>query len=345
MMMEQLIDDEKILPFRKVLTDSRRIAIVPHVNPDGDAIGSSMALFRILRNIGKNVDVVIPNDFPDFLNWIEDSEKVINFEAERVKAESVINKADLLFILDFNNFDRSEEMAGTLKGFRGNTIMIDHHPSPSAPCDIIFSDTSQSSTCELLFRIIADAGLDNFIDKSAAEAIFAGMMTDTGNFSYNASSPDTYRIIAALLEKGIDKDQVHANVFHTFSADRWRLIGHSLKEKMVIIPELKTGYISLSKAELDQFNFQSGDTEGLVNYPLMVKGIVFCALFTEKDDYVKMSFRSKGIFSVNEFARAHFNGGGHDNAAGGKIDLKLEDAIKKFESLLPGYKDKLYASE
>jgi phosphoesterase RecJ-like protein len=134
-------------------------------------------------------------------------------------------------------------------------------------------------------------------------------------------------------------------VVHTFSADRWRLIGHSLKEKMVIIPELKTGYISLSKAELDQFNFQSGDTEGLVNYPLMVKGIVFCALFTEKDDYVKMSFRSKGIFSVNEFARAHFNGGGHDNAAGGKIDLKLEDAIKKFESLLPGYKDKLYASE
>ncbi|HKK80658.1 MAG TPA: DHH family phosphoesterase, partial [Prolixibacteraceae bacterium] len=288
-MMEQLIEDKKISTFLKILTDSRRIAVVPHVNPDGDAIGSSMALFRILRNIGKNVDVVIPNDFPDFLNWIEDSDKVINFNAERVKAETIINKADLLFILDFNNFERSGEMVEALKGHEGFSIMIDHHPLPVAPCDMVISDTSQSSTCELMFRVIADAGLNNYIDKSAAEAIFTGMMTDTGNFSYNASSPDTYRIIAALLEKGIDKDQVHANVFHTFSADRWRLIGHSLKEKMVIIPEMKTGYISLSKTELEQYNYESGDTEGLVNYPLMVKGIVFCVLFTEMDDFVKVS--------------------------------------------------------
>lgn len=342
--MEQFLSNETIQSFNKILTDSRSIAIVPHVNPDGDAIGSSMALSRVLHNVGKNVDVVIPNDFPDFLNWIEGSNEVVIFEAERERAETVINKADLLFILDFNNFDRSEEMAETLKGFGGFSVMIDHHPSPVAPCDIVISDTSQSSTCELLFRILCDAGLDDFIDKSAAEAIFTGMMTDTGNFSYNASSPDTYRIIAALLEKGIDKDQVHANVFHTFSLSRWRLIGHSLKEKMVIMPELKTGYISLSKAELEQYNYQSGDTEGLVNYPLMVKGIVFCVLFTEEDDFVKVSFRSKGNFSVNDFARAHFNGGGHDNAAGGRIYMGLDEAVKKFESLLPDYKDKLYAS-
>jgi phosphoesterase RecJ-like protein len=343
--MEQFLNKETLQSFIKILTDSRRIAIVSHVNPDGDAIGSSMALSRVLHNMGKNVDVVIPNDFPDFLSWVEGSNEVINFEAEREKAETVINKSDLLFILDFNDFDRSEEMAETLKGYEGDSIMLDHHPLPVAPCDVVISDTSISSTCELLFRVLSDAGLDNFIDKSAAEAIFAGMMTDTGNFSYNASSPDTYRIIAALLEKGIDKDQVHANVYHTFSMSRWRLIGHSLKEKMVILPELKTGYISLSKTELEKYNYQSGDTEGLVNYPLMVKGIVFCVLFTEMDDFVKVSLRSKGSFSVNEFARAHFNGGGHDNAAGGKIDMKLDEAIEKFESLLPDYKEKLYAAE
>ena len=169
-------------------------------------------------------------------------------------------------------------------------------------------------------------------------------MTDTGNFSYNASDPETYHIIAKLLERGIDKDLIHSNIYHTFSEDRWRLFGHTLKEKMVILHEFRTGYMCLSKEELAQFHYQPGDTEGLVNYPLMVKGIVFCALFIEKDDYVKASFRSKGSFSTNEFSKKHFKGGGHTNASGGSSDLSLKDTVAKFESLLIENKDELLNS-
>lgn len=342
--MEHLINKSTANTILDFIRNSQHIAIVPHVNPDGDAIGSCQALWRILKNAGKDATVVIPNEFPDFLQWIDGSNEAINFSGNTKTAKKTISKADLLFVLDFNNFERSENMAKTLAKYKGKSIMIDHHPMPVAPCDVIISHTEISSTCELLFRVMNDIGFDTYIDKNAAEAIFTGMMTDTGNFSYNASSPNTYRIIAALLEKGIDKDQVHANVYHTFSSNRWRLIGHSLKEKMVIMPEHKTGYISLSKKELEQFDHQPGDTEGLVNYPLMVKDIVFCVLFIEKDDFVKVSLRSKGTFSVNEFARAHCNGGGHDNAAGGKINLPLDEAIQYFESLLPAYKEQLYTS-
>lgn len=342
--MDKTIDQNHIDNFKEVIQQAHNMVIVPHVNPDGDAIGSSLGFQRTLKNMGKTATVIIPNNFPDFLQWIEGSEEVVDFDQSPELGQELLDKADTLFILDFNDFGRSEDLAEPLSQFEGKTVMMDHHPGPVAQCDVMISYPEISSTCELVYRVCERAGIDNYIDKAAGEAFFTGMMTDTGNFSYNASQPETYHIIANLLEKGIDKDVIHSSVFHTFSEDRWRLIGHSLKDKMVILPEFNTGYISLTQKELDQFNFQPGDTEGLVNYPLMVKGIVFCVLFIEKDDFVKISLRSKGTFSVNQFSRTHFNGGGHNNAAGGHTDLSMEKAIEKLVNLLPDYKSELQNS-
>jgi len=335
------IDPLLVDNFRLIIQSSGFSIVVPHINPDGDAIGACLALNGLLQNMGHKSSVVIPNEFPDFLQWMDGVEGVIDFEKSPDEAKRLFSEADTLFCLDFNDFERSEGMKELLSSFAGKKVLVDHHPGPIANCDLLISYPSISSTCELLFRLVEEAGFLDYLDKNCADAIFTGMMTDTGNFSYNASDPETYHIIAKLLEKGIDKDQIHSNVYHTFSEDRWRLIGHSLKDKMVILPEFRTGYISLSKKELDQFHFQPGDTEGLVNYPLSVKGVVFCALFMEKDDLVKLSFRSKGNFSTNDFSRKHFNGGGHINASGGSIKIPLEEAVALFERLLPEYKQAL----
>jgi bifunctional oligoribonuclease and PAP phosphatase NrnA len=301
-------------------------------------------LSGIVENLHKEAKIIIPNEFPEFLQWLEGVDRVIDFEKSPDEAKAVIKEADTLFCLDFNDLERTEELKDYLSGFIGEKVVIDHHPGPVAQCDLLISYPSVCSTCELLFRVVEDAGMLNYLDKTAADAIFTGMMTDTGNFSYNASDPETYHIIAKLLEKGIDKDLIHSNIYHTFSEDRWRLIGHSLKDKMVILPQYRTGYISLSQKELEMFNFQPGDTEGLVNYPLMVKGVVFCVLFMEQDDQIKLSFRSKGDFSTNDFARKHFNGGGHINASGGKSSLTLGEAVSKFELLLEDYREELLNS-
>jgi phosphoesterase RecJ-like protein len=335
------IDPQLVDRFRQLIQMSGFSLIVPHINPDGDAIGACLALGGILKNMEKNVRVIIPNGFPDFLQWMEGADDVVDFEKSPDEVKRLFSDADTLFCLDFNDFERSEGLKDLLSSFPGKKVLVDHHPGPVASCDLLVSYPSVSSTCELLFRLAEEAGMLNYLDKNGADAVFTGMMTDTGNFSYNASDPETYHIIAKLLEKGIDKDMIHSNVYHTFSEDRWRLIGHSLKDKMVILPQYRAGYISLSKKELDQFHFQPGDTEGLVNYPLMVKGVIFCVLFMERDDQIKLSFRSKGNFSTNDFSRKHFNGGGHLNASGGNVDMPLNEAIAHFEKLLEDYKDEL----
>ncbi len=341
-----MVDIDRIVVngFKETIARFEKFVIVPHVNPDGDAIGASLAVRKVLLNMGKSVRVIIPNDFPDFLQWMEGSEQVIDYTKKSRQARLIFNEAEVLICLDFNEFERSEGLKKLLKAYAGPSILIDHHPNPTAQCSIMLSYPEVSSTCELVFRVLELAGLGNYIDKSAAEAIFAGMMTDTGNFSYNASDPETYRIIAKLLERGIDKDVIHSNIYHTFSLDRWRLIGHALKEKMVILPEFRTGYICLSNEELERFNFQSGDTEGLVNYPLMVKDIVFCVLMQEKKDRIKMSFRSKGSFPANEISSIYFKGGGHLNAAGGESFDTLENTVAKLMMLFEKYKQQLIDS-
>ncbi|MBN1924633.1 MAG: bifunctional oligoribonuclease/PAP phosphatase NrnA [Prolixibacteraceae bacterium] len=342
--MKTFFKRNKLKHFSAIIHNAESILIVPHVNPDGDAIGACLALKGVLENMGKTSYVIVPNEFPEFLQWLKGSDSVFDYERDQIEVENLFKKADTLFCLDFNDFDRGEDMKELLSNFQGERILIDHHPNPEVTCNLVISHPEISSTCELLFMVLEECGLTKFASKDEAEAIFTGMMTDTGNFSYNASSPGTYQIIGRLLEMGIDKDKVHSNVYHTFSEDRWRLIGHSLKEKMVIMPEYRSGYISLSKKELDEFKFQPGDTEGLVNYPLMVKGIVFCALFLEKDDEIKVSLRSKGNFQANKFSEKHFKGGGHMNAAGGSSELTLDETVKKFEMLLIEYKTDLLNS-
>jgi phosphoesterase RecJ-like protein len=342
--MNTLIDPLLLSGFKKIIQDSKNLVVVPHVNPDGDAIGSCIALSRVLKNMGKTINIIIPNEFPEFLQWMDGIDDVLDYEKSPEEVNIAFQQADTLFCLDFNDFERAEGLKEHLTSFKGKKVVIDHHPGPVVQCDLLISSTTVCSTGELLFRIIENIGLLGYLDREAADAVFTGMMTDTGNFSYNASDPETYRIIAKLLEKGIDRDLIHSNVYHTFSEDRWRLVGHSLKDKMVILPEYRTGYISLSQKELEMFKFQPGDTEGLVNYPLMVKGIVFCVLFMEQDNQVKLSFRSKGDFSTNDFARKHFNGGGHINASGGKSSLALEEAVSKFELLLDDYREELLNS-
>ncbi len=336
-------DQNNIKVLKHILRETENIVIVPHVNPDGDAIGSSLAFWHILRNYGKNPTVIIPNSFPDFLEWLEGSNSVIDYAKDTQTARKVITKADTIFCLDFNDLKRSEGLKDTLESFSGNKILIDHHPNPKSKYDLMFSHPEISSTCELLYRLMEAIDFEEYINQDAASAIFTGMMTDTGNFSYNASDPETYKIVAKLLEKGVDKDFIHSSVFHTFSADRWRLIGFALQQKMKIIPELKTGYITLSKTELEEFNFQPGDTEGLVNYPLNIKGIRFAVLLIEKDDLVKMSFRSKGVFNTNLFAGKYFSGGGHINASGGKSNESLEDTEATFLNALQNHSDELAA--
>ncbi|HPR32219.1 MAG TPA: DHH family phosphoesterase [Prolixibacteraceae bacterium] len=342
--MNSIIDPHKIKQFEAIIHNAALILIVPHVNPDGDAIGACLAMKGVLDNMGKKAQVIVPNEFPDFLQWMKGSEQTLDFEKKTAEAQKLFAKADTLLCLDFNDAERSEGLKDLLRNFPGRKVLVDHHPNPEITCDLVISYPEISSTCELLYLLFEGAGFTPYIDKNSAEALFTGMMTDTGNFSYNASNPGTYRIISCLLEKGIDKDGIHSNVYHTFSEDRWRLIGHSLKDKMVILQEFRTGYISLNKEELEQFHYQPGDTEGLVNYPLMVKGIVFCALFMEQEGKIKTSFRSKGNFPANAFAREHFSGGGHMNAAGGSDTLPLEKVVQKFEALLVRYKNELLSS-
>ncbi|TAJ08676.1 bifunctional oligoribonuclease/PAP phosphatase NrnA [Marinilabiliaceae bacterium JC017] len=313
------------------------IVVVPHHNPDGDALGSALGLSGALKAMGKSVKVVSPNGFADFLAWMTDAAEVISYEQKPELARRYTANAQMIIMVDFNGLSRVRGMQSLLENSKAFRIMIDHHPDPEDAADIMISDPEVSSTCELVYSVLKGAGWNHYLSKELAECIYAGIMTDTGSLSYNSSRPETYHVVAELVERGIDKDKVHHLVFHSNSFSRMRLLGHSLGQKMVLIPECKAAYISLSTDELKRFDFKPGDTEGIVNYPLSIDGVNISALFTEKDDFVKISFRSRGSFPVNKFSEAHFNGGGHMNAAGGESKLSLAEAIRQFETLLPEF--------
>ncbi len=315
----------------------REVVIVSHVNPDGDAVGSALALLHYLKKTGKTCHVIMPNDYPDFLKWMPGNDEVIVFSKNKDAAVNAISNAELIFILDFNGPDRAGKMQDILVGSGAFKIMIDHHPNPSGIADFIFSETLSSSTAEMVFRFIEIAGKPELIDDVSATCLYAGIMSDTGSFNYNSSQPETYRVLAELLKRGIDKDHIYAMVYNNFSVNRMRLLGYCLDKKMVVLPEYRTAYISLTINEKKEYNYTRGDSEGFVNYPLSVKGIDFVAFFMENDDQIKVSFRSKGKFDTNIFAVENFDGGGHINASGGESKLTMTDTIKKFISLLPLY--------
>lgn len=333
----------QIPEIKSLLSTPKSIVIVPHKNPDGDAMGSTLGLYHYLKSYNHNAVVIAPNDYPDFLKWLPGDDKVLKFESQQEESKTLIDNADLLFTLDFNAFHRAgNDMAEVLGATKATKIMIDHHQQPDDYATYTYSDVSMSSTCEMVYNFIVMLGDLNKIDATIATCLYTGIMTDTGSFRFPSTTSRTHQIIGNLIDKGANNSDIHNNIYDTNTYSRLQLLGRAM-QNLKVIPELSTAYITLSQAELDEFNFKKGDTEGFVNYGLSLKDIIFAAIFIEnkQENIIKISFRSKGNFSVNQFSRAHFNGGGHDNAAGGRSDDSLEATVEKFISILPQYRNDL----
>lgn len=340
------MDYLKINELKEFLQTPKKIVLVPHKNPDGDAIGASLALYHYFNLKGHSATVVAPNDYPGFLKWLPQSQNVFKFDSQNRQSKNAIDEAEIIFLLDFNALHRvGDDMQNTLETFTGIFAMIDHHQEPDSIAKYLFSDTSICSTCQMVYHFIDAMQETNLINSEIATCLYTGIMTDTGSFRFPATTSTTHRIIADLIDKGADNARIHNNVYDTNSYGRLQLLGRALSN-LVVIENLKTAYITLSQRDLDEFNFEKGDTEGVVNYALSVEGIVFAAIFIEDVDQqiIKISLRSKGSFCVNKFAREHFDGGGHTNAAGGKTKISLDATISKFLSILPNYQYQLLHS-
>ncbi len=327
---------------KALLVAPKHIVIVPHKNPDGDAMGSTLGLCHYLIKNKHHATVVVPNDYPDFLKWLPGNEDVIIFESDRSHVESLIEKSDIIFTLDFNAFHRAGDMETPLANSSAIKIMIDHHQQPDNYAQYMYSDVAMSSTCEMIYHFISKLGDVNAIDEAIATCLYAGILTDTGSFRFPSSTSKTHLVAADLIEKGADHSEIYNSIYDTNSYERLQLLGVALNN-LKILPEFKTAYITLSQEELNAGNFRKGDTEGFVNYGLSIKDVIFAAIFIEHkhEGIIKISLRSEGDFSVNEFSRENFEGGGHTNAAGGKSDLSLHDTVEKFISILPRYKNTL----
>ena len=325
-----------------LLAEPRRIVIIPHKNPDGDAIGSNLGLWHYLNNRGHRATVISPNDFPKFLKWIPGSDQIINSEKESALAADLIKNAEIIFTLDFNHLGRVGQLQSLLEEATATFVMIDHHHEPSDYAKITYSDISMSSTCEMVYNLIEGLNHIGQITPEIAISLYTGIMTDTGSFKYSSTTSRTHIVAAKLMERGANATEANNKVYDTNSPDRLRLLGLALNN-MVILGDYRTAYITLSQEELDAHNYKKGDTEGFVNYGLTLEGIIFAVIFIEnrEEGIIKISLRSEGDFSVNEFARAHFNGGGHTNASGGRSEVSMEATTTFFRSLLPLYKDQL----
>ncbi|MFA9370145.1 MAG: bifunctional oligoribonuclease/PAP phosphatase NrnA [Labilibaculum antarcticum] len=335
--LQNRIDQELIKKTAALLEESTKISIIPHSGPDGDAIGSSLALYQYLIKKGKKAQIISPSAYPVFLKWLPGNSDVWIYTNGKKKAEEFIHSSDLIFIVDHNSFKRSGDLEAVLEKATAKKIMIDHHPEPEQIVDLMFSDTQMCSTCEMMYEFIEALGDEELIDEQISECIYTGIITDTGGLSYNSSQPRTYQIVGSLLAKGIDKSKVHSNIYDNFSPERMKLLGHCLDQGLEVLSEYKTAIITLTKEDLVRFNYKDGDTEGFVNYPLSIQDMLISVIFIEKDGVVKISFRSKGNVPINRVAREYFNGGGHVNAAGGRTETSLKDAIDQFKAVLPEF--------
>jgi len=337
------IDNETVTLLSGLLGSTKKIVIVMHVNPDGDAMGACLALYHSLLQLYPEQEVVMvsPNHYPAFLQWMDGANKILIFKDKRKIVKEKIIAADLIICLDFNALSRLEGLEELLLVSSAPRVLIDHHIQPKVEdFTLIFSNITVSSTSEIVYRLIKTI-MPTPMPMSAAEAILVGMMTDTNNFRDNASNPETFEVLADLLRMGVDKEKVTAAVYDNFSPSRMKLLGYAL-ENMVMLPEYRAAYVALSLAELNRFNFQPGDTESFVNYPLNIAKMKLSAYMSEQQDgSIRFSFRSRGDFSVSDFARKHFNGGGHRNAAGGRLTCSLKDATAFFVAQLENYKDEL----
>jgi len=331
---------KNIKALQQLVTTPQNILIIGHYNPDGDAIGSCMALSLFLQKQGHRTTVVMPNAFPDFLKWVPHQDEIVLFSKHPKQVEELVNAADSIFTLDFNALSRvGKEFQYLLEHSEKPFVMIDHHLAPENYAEIQFSHPEFGSTAELLYVIIDKLDQTSAIDNHIASCLYLGIMTDTGSFKFPSTTANTHRIVANLMDTGIDASLIQRNTFDGNTFSRLKLLGKAM-ENLTLMEACSTAYITLSQKELEAYNFQKGDTEGFVNYGLSIKNVNLAAIFKEDLHLgiVKISFRSKGDFDVNVFARNHFSGGGHKNAAGGKSDLPLNETIKEFRALVEAHK-------
>ena len=337
-MITKIITQEKVERIRRYIERGERFVILSHTSPDGDAIGASLGLFHYLTAINKIVTVIIPDEMPVCLRWLKGTKDILTCKKYPDYCAQLIKEADVIFCLDFNSPIRLGELGALLSSAQGKKVLIDHHPDPDPMFNVSISYPQISSTSELIFRLICQMGDFEQITKVGAEAIYTGMMTDTGGFTFNSNSSEIYFIISELIKKGINKDWIYSRIYNTFSEGRMRLMGYTLYEKMKLFPDCGTALLVLSEEEMKRFDYKNGDTEGFVNLPMCIDGIIFSVFIREMRRVIKLSFRSLGGFPSNLMASEHFNGGGHTNASGGEFDGSLEDAVALFEKILPNYK-------
>ena len=323
-----------MIEMQSIIENAKNIVITTHKGPDGDAIGSSLALYHLLNRLDKNVSVIVPDAFPDFLNWMEGADNVICFDKNQEQAEKLIDAAEVIFSLDYNALNRIGDMGSVIEKATGIKVMIDHHQDTQDFAQHYFVDTDSCSTAQLVYEFIHKINKEQLLNKAIATCIYCGIMTDTGSFRYPSTTAETHRIIAHLIECGAENSLIHQEVYDNNTTDRLKLLGYALSNKMQVFEKHQLAYIALSAKEMNDFNFKKGDTEGLVNYPLSIKGIKLSVLLTEKEDGIRISFRSKNEVYVNKIAQQHFGGGGHVYAAGGISTLSLEETIKKLEEIL-----------
>lgn len=327
---------------KELIDSAQTIVVTNHVNPDGDAVGSALALAALLHasSKGKTINVVMPNAYAQNLKWMEGNDQVVFFEQQQTQAASLVEQAALIFHLDYNSLKRAGPMEETLEGSSAKKVIIDHHQQPDDFADAIYSDTSMSSTCEMVYHFAAAMNWLPYFDTAIAEALYCGIATDTGNFRFSSTTPTTHRTVAFLLEKGVDPGRVASFIYDSSSPDRLKLLSTALN-RMEVLMDCRTAIIALSAEDLSRNNYQKGDTEGFVNYGLSMLGIELSIFVSEKDDKVKLSFRSKTNFDVNTFARKYFNGGGHKNAAGALSPHGFTQTLDKLKEFIANHKSEL----
>ena len=340
------MNNTEIKQLKELLSTPKKIMIIPHKSPDGDAIGSCLALKHYLDNIHNEVSIISPNEYPEFLKWLPGNDSIIIHENNFKKGEKLINEADIIFTLDFNHLSRCGSLETPLRNKKdGVFVMIDHHQQPDGYAKFTYSDTEICSTCQMVYHFFEKMENAHLVNKEIATCLYTGIMTDTGSFRFRSTTSTTHSIIAKLIDAGAENAKIHENIYDTNTVNKLKLKGVALNN-LRIFPELRTAFITLSQSELNDNKFRKGDTEGFVNIGLSINNIVFALIFIENESegIIKISLRSKGNFSVNEFARKHYSGGGHNNASGGKSDLSLNETVEEFLSILPQYKSLLLNS-
>ncbi|OPZ99956.1 MAG: Bifunctional oligoribonuclease and PAP phosphatase NrnA [Bacteroidetes bacterium ADurb.Bin416] len=336
-MLTKILDEGLLQKAKHLLESADKVAILSHTSPDGDALGSTLALAHHLTGEGKEVKVLLPDPFPGFLAWLPGAADILVYTAEPDACVAFLDTADVLVFIDFNQPARMGGLADCVADLKAKTILMDHHPHPAAFADIVLSYPQIASSSEIVFRYICRTGSFDVMTTDCASCVYTGMMTDTGAFTFNSNNEEMYYIISQLIRKGIDKDAIYSRVYNTYTADRMRLMGLVLYQRMQVWEACRAAIITLSIKDLESFDYQVGDTEGFVNLPLSIEGVDFTVFLREETDRIKLSFRSKGSFPANKVAADLFGGGGHLNAAGGEFKGSLADAVKRLEERLPDF--------